>query len=192
MTDVRRIVSEHRRVVYLLVIALLVNIALYALVVFPLSQRVQNGEQQAGEATRELVAAQRTYNSARGTVTGKKDADTELVKFYQEVLPTDLSGARRALYPRLVQLAASAGLTTGRSSFDQSQSQQQDRTDNLRRLGMTLSISGEYSNVRRFIHELETAPEFLVLEHVAVTSGEDRDLNVTARVATYYRAEHDN
>ena len=78
----------------------------------------RGGEQQAGEATRELVAAQRTYNSARGTVTGKKDADTELVKFYQEVLPTDLSGARRALYPRLVQLAASAGLTTGRSSFD--------------------------------------------------------------------------
>jgi len=192
MTDVRRIVSEHRRVVYLIVIALLVNIALYALVVFPLSQRVQNGEQQAGEATRELVAAQKTYNSARGTVTGKKDADTELVKFYQEVLPTDLSGARRALYPRLVQLASSVGLTTGRSSFDQSQSQQQDRTDNLRRLGMTLSISGEYGNVRRFIHELETAPEFLVLENVAVTSGEDRDLNVTARVATYYRAEHDN
>lgn len=189
MTDVRRIVSEHRRVVYLIVIALLVNIALYALVVFPLSQRVQNGEQQAGEATRQLVAAQKTYNSARGTVTGKKEADSELVKFYQEVLPADLSGARRALYPRLVQLASSVNLETGRSSFDQSQ---QERTDDLRRLGMTLSISGEYSNVRRFIHELETAPEFLVLENVAVTSGEDRDLNVSARVATYYRAEHDN
>ena len=40
MIDVRRIVAEHRRVVYLIVGALVVNIALYALVVFPLARRV--------------------------------------------------------------------------------------------------------------------------------------------------------
>ena len=100
MIDARRIVSEHRRVVYLIVGALLVNIALYALVVFPLARRVQTGEQQAGDATRELVAAQKVYASARGTVTGKKDADVELLKFYKDVLPADLSEARRVLYPR--------------------------------------------------------------------------------------------
>ena len=33
---------------------------------------------------------------------------------------------------------------------------------------MTLIVSGEYGNVRRFIHQLETAPEFLVLESVSV------------------------
>jgi Tfp pilus assembly protein PilO len=186
MTDVRRIVSEHRRVVYLLVIALLVNIALYALVVFPLASRVQNGEQQAGEATRELVAAQKTFASARGTVTGKKDADTELLKFYQDVLPADLSQARRVLYPRLPQLAGSVDLTTARSSFEQPE---QGKAGPLRRLAMTLQVSGEYGDVRRFIHQLETAPEFLILESVGVvSSAEDRALNVTARVSTYYRA----
>ena len=190
MTDVRRIVAEHRRVVYLIAIALLVNIALYGLVVFPLAKRVQSGEQQAGDATRELVAARKTDASARGTVTGKKDADAELVKFYQEVLPADLSEARRVLYPRLPQLADSVNLTTARSSFEPPD---QRKTGELRRLAMTLQVSGEYSNVRRFIHQLETAPEFLVLESVSVvTSSEDRALNVTARVATYYRADNDD
>jgi Tfp pilus assembly protein PilO len=185
MTDIARIVSENRRTVYLLAGALLVNIALYALVVYPLSQRVRNGEQQAGDATRELVAARRTFDAARATVAGKKDADAELSKFYQDVLPTDISAARRVLFPRLDQLARSANLTTVRSSFGPPD---EGREGELRRLAMTLLVAGEYSNMRRFIHELETAPEFLVLESVVVTSdADDRTLNITARVATYYR-----
>ena len=185
MTDVARIVSENRRAVYIIAGALLVNIALYALVVYPLSQRVRNGEQQSGDATRELVAARRTFEAARGTVAGKKDADSELAKFYRDVLPGDISAARRVLFPRLDQLARSANLTTVRSSFEPPD---EGRDSELRRLAMTLLVAGEYTNVRRFIHELETAPEFLVLESVAVTSdAEDRTLNVTARVATYYR-----
>src|SRR5215218_3836554 len=136
MTDIRRIVSEHRRVVYLLVAALLVNIALYALVVYPLSQRVRTGEQQAGDATRELVAARRTFDAARGTVTGKKDADAELLKFYGDVLPTDLSAARRTLYPHLDQLARTANLTTVRYRFDPDEGA---KTGDLRKLTMTLN-----------------------------------------------------
>jgi Tfp pilus assembly protein PilO len=60
---------------------------------------------------------------------------------------------------------------------------------------MTMNLTGEYSNVRRFIHELENAPEFLVLESVAVTTTAegDRRLNVVAQIATYYRAtQHGN
>ena len=53
------------------------------------------------------------------------------------------------------------------------------------------SLSGEYRNIRRFIHALETAPEFLVLENVELSQGETegRDLNVLVQIATYYRAE---
>ena len=191
MTNVRRMFSENRRAVYVIAVALIVNAALYALVVYPLAQRVQNGEQQAGEATRELVAARRTSESARGTVTGKKEADAELLKFYQDVLPPDLSGARRILYPHLDQLARKANLTTGQYRFNP----EEGRTGELRKLTMTMNLTGEYSGVRRFIHELETAPEFLVLESVSVTTEAEgeRRLNVLAQIATYYRApDHGN
>ncbi len=186
MIDLRRIVHENRRIVYILAAALVINAALYGLVVYPLSQRVASGEQEAEESTRALVAARKTFDSARGTVSGKKEADAELVKFYEEVLPPDLSGARRVLYPHLDQLARKANLTAGAYRFHPDDNQ----TGDLRKITMTMNLTGDYGNIRRFIHELETAPEFLVLESVAVTttSEGDRRLSVVAQVATYYRA----
>ena len=186
MTDLRRIVQENRRIVYILAAALVINAALYALVVYPLSQRVASGEQEAGESTRALVGARKTFDSARGTVSGKKEADAELVKFYEEVLPPDMSGARRVLYPHLDQLARKANLTAGAYRFHPDDNQIGD----LRKITMTMNLTGDYGSIRRFIHELETAPEFLVLESVSVTttSEGDRRLSVVAQVATYYRA----
>jgi Tfp pilus assembly protein PilO len=191
MTDMRRIVSENRRAVWIIAAALVVNVALYALVVYPLSQRVQAGQQQAGDATRELVSARRSFDAARGTVAGKKQADEELQKFYRDVLAADLSGARRMLYPRLPQLATTSNLTV----LNYRTREDSDTRRSLRKLTMSLNLSGEYASIRRFIHQLETAPEFLVLESVIVTQAAEgeRQLNVTAEVATYFRgASHGN
>jgi Tfp pilus assembly protein PilO len=54
---------------------------------------------------------------------------------------------------------------------------------------MTLSLAGEYTQIRRFIHDLEMAPDFLVLEHVelAQVEGQARGIDVTVQIATYYR-----
>ena len=55
-------------------------------------------------------------------------------------------------------------------------------------------LKGDYRDIRRFIHELETAPEFLVLEHVELTQNEndaDKGITVTIQVATYFRAGGD-
>jgi Tfp pilus assembly protein PilO len=189
MTDIRRIVSENRRVVWIIAAALIVNAALYALVVYPLTQRVQAEQRQAEAATRDLNAARRAANAAKATVSGKKQADEELQKFYRDVLPANQSDARRTLYPRVDQLAQEADLSTGRNRI----SPQGDTDGGLSKLSMTMLLAGDYTSLRRFIHELETAPEFLVLESVAVTAEAegDRRLNVTAQVATYYRGGTD-
>lgn len=185
MTDVGRIVSENRRAVWILAAGLALNIVLYAAVVYPLSGRVQSEQEQAGQATTELVAAQRAYAAARGTVTGKRQADEELDRFYRDVLPSDLSGARRTLFPNVERIARGANLTL----YDSQIAPEPAGDGELRKLTITLNLAGEYDDIRRFIHELETAPEFLALESLSVTQIEEgeRALNVTARVATYYR-----
>jgi Tfp pilus assembly protein PilO len=187
MADIRRIVAEHRRAVWLIAAALILNAGLLALVVLPLSQKVRGGEQQSQSATVELANARRDFNGARATVTGKGQADVELKKFYQEVLPTDLSGARRILYLSIDQNAHKSGLTVVRYNFDLDS----DRRSELKKLTMTLNLEGEYNNIRQFIHQLETAPEFRVLESVALAQGEEgqRKLAVTALVSTYFRTE---
>jgi Tfp pilus assembly protein PilO len=186
MTDVRRIVEEHRRAVWLIAAGLVLNAALLVLVVLPLSQKVRGGEQQARAATTELLAARRDRDAARATVTGKAQADVELKRFYQEVLPPNHNGAHGILFPSVEQLARDANLTVVRQRIDV----ESDQRSELQKLTMTLNLTGEYTNIRQFIHRLETAPEFRVLESVALAQAEEgeRALNVTAYVSTYYRA----
>ena len=185
MADFRRIVAEHRRAVWLIAAALILNAALLALVVLPLSQKVRGGEQQSQGAMVELANARRDFSAARATVTGKGQADSELKKFYQEILPTDQSGARRILYLSIDQLARKSNLTVVRYNFDIDS----DRRSELQKLTMTLNLEGEYNNIRQFIHKLETDPEFRVLESVALAQEEEgeRRLAVTALVCTYFR-----
>ena len=185
MTDARRVLTEKRRLILPIVIAVVVNIALFAIVVYPLSKKVAGGEQQSKAATSALTAAKRDYDAARATVTGKGQADQELQKFYSDVLPPDLSAARRATFLRIEQLAQKSNLRLERETSDP----KAQRDSQLVKFTYRASLSGEYRNIRRFIHELETAPEFLVLENVELTQSEieNRGLNVSVDIATYYR-----
>jgi Tfp pilus assembly protein PilO len=186
VTDARRVMAEKRRLILPIVIALVVNVGLFAIVLYPLSKKVAGGEQQAQAATVALNAARRDYDAARATVKGKGQADQELQKFYMDVLPPDMSAARRITFLRIEQLAQQSNLRLERETSDP----KPQRDSQLVKFTFHAALSGEYRNIRRFIHQLETAPEFLVLENVGLTQSEveNRGLNVSVDIATYYRA----
>jgi Tfp pilus assembly protein PilO len=186
VTPTGRILKEKRTLVWPIVLAFVANIALLALVVYPLSQKVAGGEQGASASAATLREARRNHTAARATVTGKAQADQELEKFYGEVLPPDISSARRATLLPLEQLARKTGLRL----LDQRSEVRDVRDSDLAKLTLTLSLSGEYRNIRRFIHELETAPDFLVLETLELSQAdaEERGVDVTVQIATYFRA----
>ena len=186
MSTVRRVLAEKRTLIVPVAVALLVNVALYAIVVYPLSKKVGGDEQEAESAATALRAARRDFAAARATVAGKGQADQELRTFYSEVLPPDVSGARRITFLRIEQLAQKCNLRVERvTSLPKPQSE-----STLVKFIYKASLSGEYRNIRRFVHELETAPEFLVLENVDLRQSEveNRALNVEMEIATYYRA----
>ena len=186
MTDARRVFTEKRRLILPIAVVLIVNVALFAIVLYPLSKKVAGGEQEAQAATTTLNAAKRDYQQARAMVSGKGQADQELHKFYSNVLPPDMSAARRMLFLRIDQLAHQCSLRLERETSDP----KAQRDSQLMKFTYRAALSGEYRNIRRFIHELETAPEFLVLENVELTQSEieNRGLNVNVEIATYYRA----
>lgn len=111
-----RVFREKRMLIWPLILVLLANVAVFALVVYPLSQKVAAGEQDANAARAALAAARRDQQHAQATVAGKGQADTELTKFYQEVLPPDLSGARRITFLPIEQLAKASNLRTERQT----------------------------------------------------------------------------
>ena len=190
MTTFKRVMNEKRRLIWPLVIALALNAVLFALVVYPLSKKVSAGEQESAAAEAALLAAKRDYANARQTVTGKTQADVELEKFYRDVLPPDLSGARRITYLRIPQLAQQTNLRLETQSSGPSGLHGSD----LGKLTQQAVLNGDYRDIRRFIHQLETAPEFLVLERVELTQSEteaSKGITVTIQVTTYFRAGGD-
>ena len=183
-TLLQRVVREHRRVILPLAIALGVNIVVYAAVVYPLAQRVANIEQRDRTAEEQLRAAQREYSQANGTLTGKDRAAAELATFYNDVLPADLSGARRLTHLRLAQLARESKLKFLRATFESVP----PKDGTLVQLKIDMALSGTYGDVRAFIHQLETAPEFVVIDNIELGQGADGGpLGVTLHLSTYYR-----
>ena len=185
-----RILREKRALIWPLVLVLIANVVVYVLVVYPLAQKVAAGEEDAAAGLAALHSARADYENARATVTGKGQADAELAKFYQEVLPPDLSGARRITYLPLDQLAKGSRLNLERQSAESTKV----RESTLQKLTQIAVLTGDYRDIREFLYKLETAPEFIVLENVSLAQSEkgtDRGITVTVQVATYYRTGAD-
>lgn len=185
-TLTRRVLIEKRRLWLPLAIALGINALIYAAVVYPMSRRVASAAEQAERATRSLGGARRAFNEAKDTVASKDRADKDLNTFYTRVLPPDHAGAQTATYLKLRQLAQQVNL----KAESQTTVAERDRDSRLEKLRTTIKLSGDYSDVRRFIYQLETTPEFVVIEDVALAQTEERNapLELTLEVATYYRA----
>ena len=183
-----RVLSEKRRIVVPLVMAVLANLLLYAVVVFPLGRQVASAEAEANTQHDLLNRARQDHRAAKATVTGKQQADAALRKFYKDVLPTSQSAARSLTYTRLSQLAEQANvrLEQGANIVEH------EKGSTLSKSLTHYTLTGDYRDVRRFIYSLETTPEFVVLENVTLTSpGEQaagRGLAMGIDVATYFRS----
>jgi len=190
MTLAQRIFKEKRQYIYPVVGALILNAAVFGAVVYPLSLKADNGERDANAAAMARATARAEFERARATVTGKDAAKGELKKFYGDVLPPDQSAARRILRTKMEELAESSNIKKGLEAFEP----KQERGSDLAKLTATISLTGDYRNIRRLVYGLETAPEFIILENVAVSQPQERDqaLNVIVRIATYYRTGDGN
>jgi type IV pilus assembly protein PilO len=185
-TSVGRIVREKRRIVVPLALVAIANVVLYAVVVFPLQRQVANAEVEANAQHMRLNAARADLKNAKATITGKAQADSALQKFYKDVLPASQGAARGLTYTRLAQLARQANVKLEHGSNGVSHA----KGSSLSKLTTTYTLTGDYRDVRRFIYSLETAPEFIVLENVSLTSAgeqvQSRSLTMSLDIATYF------
>ena len=189
MTLLRRILHEKRALIRMVAIILVIDVLLYVLAVYPLSNKVSQAETRSAQAEARLSQARATYAAARETSENKINADSELQRFYTAVLPVDLAGARRISSPLLVKLAEDTNLVLERQSSDP----EKERGSLLARLRTTMVLAGEYEDIRQLIYELETAPEFILIEEVVLSQRDesDEELVLTLGVSTYYWAGPD-
>jgi Tfp pilus assembly protein PilO len=186
MIDWGRALQEKRRLIVPLAVAAVVNVVVYFAVVYPLSARTASVEVRAQMAVAKAANAANTLRAAEATRAGRARADEQLTRFYAEILPRDQAGARRITYLRLAKLAEESNL----DYESRNAKVQQDRDSELEHLDMTMVLTGEYRDIRQFVHTLDSAPEFVIIRDVALAQNEpDQPLTLTLELSTYYRAQ---
>ncbi len=186
MSLARRILSEKRSILIPLAVALLINVGVYALVVYPLGVKSATSAERAVAAAASRQAAERDMASAGALVLGKARADEELATFYQKVLPSDSDQARRITHARLPALARKANMKFTEQRAEVDSLVQKD--SQFGRVRTRIVLEGDYPSVRQFLYELETTPEFIIVDDVTLAQSESsKPLLLTVEVSTYYR-----
>jgi hypothetical protein len=184
----RRIFLERRAVLLPLLIAFVVNIGVLVLGVLPLRQAVSGAETDALNARVSLAGARAAERGAKDARSGKERADTEMRKFYSEILPRDFQSAANLISFWPLKIARESrvhfrsGTTLPKAMEDPS---------TLVKVSTKATLTGEYADIRRFLYEIETAEQFVVIESVELSqsgnlSQQTGVLEVSLEIATYY------
>jgi Tfp pilus assembly protein PilO len=182
---VRRILLEKRAIVLPLVIALAANVFAYILVVRPLEVKSAGAADRARQSAVALAAAEKELATARALVSGKSEADQELSSFYQKVLPADLASARKLTYASLPELAKKTGVRYEARTASNEDSERQSKLGHMK---LTMVVQGDYRNIRQFIYELESAPNFVIIDDLSITEKSANDpQRLMMNMSTYFR-----
>jgi Tfp pilus assembly protein PilO len=180
-----RVLTEYRRFIVILAVALVANAGVYAGLIYPLAARVADADNRAERAARALRNARREFDAAKEVATSRERAEAELRTFYHDILPADLDAAHRLTYLDLAQRARQNNLKVSRRTA----AEDQKRGSGFGRLAIAMVLEGQYEDIRRFVYGIETSPGFVVIDDMAIGPGRDaqRSLVLTLQLSTYYR-----
>jgi Tfp pilus assembly protein PilO len=180
-----RVIGEHRRWLVPLTVAIALNLGVLGLVVVPLSTSVESLARRAEAAATALKEAKADFDNAVATRDGQAQSVKDLDRFYRQVLPADVSSARRMTTLKLSQRAAQHSLT-----FENSAGVTENvRDSELERLKVSYALFGDYDDVRQLIYDIETGPDFIIIDNVVLAEGQDANapLRFQLDLSTYFR-----
>jgi len=183
-------------------LAVIAVILIYLFLVVP-SQRVLEGSRaERDRLEKELISARSKYGNITNTETQVAKLISSVDDFEARFLPIESSG-KTALYQRLNGLIAAYGLvnTSGPEfspleTAEQSKEGQSDTEHGRSRFQslfpgvyVTVTLEGSYQNLRRFIREVETSNEFVVVSSVELEPSDteqkhDTQANLPAQQAS--------
>ena len=186
MSLIGRIFSERRAVMIPLALFLLANIGVLLGVVWPMKRAVDGADEAHYQATMSLAEARKVELESKAKRNSKDRADVELKKFYSEILPVNFRGAVNVVNFYLQGVAAESKLVFRSGQWEP----EALKGSKLTRVSGNVTLLGDYANIRKFLYEVESAQEFVVIERVDLSEANatqnDSRLELTLAVATYY------
>lgn len=186
-TDVplSRVMADHRRWLMPVGVMLAINLVVLIAVVLPLRRSVESGTSQAAASAAALRAAIDELKFAEATRDGQAQASQDLDRFYGEVLPAGFAAARRITHVKLAQMARGHDVEFQRGAA----TPETLRDSTLERLRVSFSLAGDWDDIRQLIYQIETGPDFIVIDNVALSEGAEANapLSLILDLSTYYR-----
>jgi Tfp pilus assembly protein PilO len=182
---ISRVIGDHRRWLWPVGIVLAINLAVLAIVVLPLREAVKSGAARAEVSAQSLRAALADLKDADATRDGQAQASKDLDRFYASVLPGNLPTARRMTQLKLSQMARAHDVRFASGAM----TPETLKGSTLERLHVNLALTGDWDDIRELIYELETGPDFIVIDNVQLAEGSEANapLSLTLDLSTYYR-----
>ena len=163
----------------LAMLALLTVVLLYIFLVVPANRELEYNRAERNRLERELISARDKYGNITNTEEHVAKLMTSVNDFESNYLPVMASG-RASLYQRINGLIAGYGLVNSSGpdyipldTIDQEggvQSEEERGRAKYQSLFpgvyVTMTLEGSYENLRRFIRDIETGSDFLVVSAV--------------------------
>jgi hypothetical protein len=173
----------------LAMLAILTTILVFVLLVLPSQRELDNNRANRDDLEKQLTTAKSRY----GNITTTKERVGEILSsvddFEARYLPTEING-KAALAQQLNGLIAAYGLTnTSGPDYapleinDPNRSNQQTEEEKGRSKFIsiypgqyiTMTLDGPYQNLRRFIREIETSNQFVVISSIELEPSENKE-----------------
>ena len=143
-----------------------------------LEERRKAAEAQLTDAKSAHVAAEQRYASYR-----KIQSDVQTI--YDKQWSTE-SQRLTALISEVKRLAQQSQLVPPSYSFSENQ-QKVKGLPGARMVGITFTVQGNYQQVRRLINLLELSRQFVIIDHISLSSAENQVLTVNLSLKTLFR-----
>ena len=169
-------------------LAILAVVILFVLVVLPAQKELEKNKAERNRLETELVTARNKYGTITTTEARVAELMTSVNDFETRFLPVETIG-KTALYQRINGLIGAYGLvnTTGPDfaplQIAEGNNVQQSEAERGRSkfqslfpgVYATMTLEGSYQNLRRFIREIETSDQFVVISAVELEPAENKE-----------------
>jgi len=169
-------------------VAVFAAVLVYIFVVAPSNREVENNRVRLAALESELASARSKYGNISSTQSQVEVVLSSVSDFESRYLPAATNG-RTALYQRINGLIASYGLTntTGPDYspleiLDQNEGNQTDEERGKSKFKslfpgvyVSTTVEGPYVNLRRFLREIETGSEFIIVSAVELEPSESEE-----------------
>jgi hypothetical protein len=168
-------------------LAILTVILLFIFLVLPAKKELEQNRAESDRLERELTTAKARFGTSLSTEEQVARLITSASDFETRFLPIATNG-RTALYQRINGLISAYGLVnTGGPDYApleiaESRSNQASEESGRARFRsifpgdyVTMTVEGSYQNLRRFIREIETSDQFVVISAIELEPSENNE-----------------